>query len=145
MQRLSAGAIGSAVAALLLGVVVGALGTVLHRSIPPWGVVICLTLAFVAAVTVRAWTGFVALAGYAVGLLVTVQLLTQQGPGGDVLAPDGQAIGWVWVLGSIAVTAVAAVLPRGLFDDTPRSPRTPTSSHAPRTPTAGPDAVDPAP
>ena len=65
VQRLSAGAIGSAVAALLLGVLVGTLGTVMHRSIPPWGVVVCLTLAFVAAVTVRAWAGFVALAGYA--------------------------------------------------------------------------------
>lgn len=125
VQRLSAGAIGSAVAALLLGVLVGALGTVLHRSIPPWGVVICLTLAFVAAVTVRAWTGYVALAGYAVGLFVAVQLLTQRGPGGDTLAPDQQAIGWVWVLGSIAVTIIAALLPRALFDDQPRTPRTP--------------------
>ena len=125
VQRLSAGAIGSAVAALLLGVLVGALGTVLHRSIPPWGVAICLTLAFAAAVTVRAWTGYVALAGYAVGLLVTVQLLTQRGPGGDTLAPDQQAVGWVWVLGSIAVTIVAGVLPGALFDDRPRAPRTP--------------------
>ena len=47
VQRLTAGAIGSAVAALLLGVLVGALGTVLHRSIPPWGIVVCLSLAFV--------------------------------------------------------------------------------------------------
>lgn len=125
VQRLSAGAVVSSAAALVLGVLIGALGTVLHRSIPPWGVVICLTLAFVAGVTVRAWTGYVALAGYAVGLLVTVQLLTQRGPGGDTLAPDGQAVGWVWVLGSIAVTVVAAVLPRGLFDDRPRAPRTP--------------------
>ncbi|WP_156374177.1 DUF6113 family protein [Cellulomonas sp. Leaf334] len=129
MQRLSAGAIGSAVAALLLGVLVGALGTVLHRSIPPWGVAICLTLAFAAAVTVRAWTGYVALAGYAVGLLVTVQLLTQRGPGGDTLAPDQQAVGWVWVLGSIAVTIIAALLPHALFDDRPRAPRTPPVDH----------------
>lgn len=125
VQRLSAGAIGSAVAALLLGVLVGALGTVLHRSIPPWGIVVCLTLAFVAAVTVRAWTGYVALAGYAIGLFVTVQLLTQRGPGGDTLAPDQQAVGWTWVLGSIAVVIIAALLPRALFDDRPRAPRTP--------------------
>ena len=103
VQRLSAGAIGSAVAALLLGVLVGTLGTVMHRSIQPWGVVVCLTLAFVAAVTVRAWAGFVALAGYALGLVVTVLVLTQSGPGGDILVPDGQAIGWVWLLGSVAV------------------------------------------
>jgi len=126
VQRLSAGAIGSAVAALLLGVLVGTLGTVLHRSIQPWGVAICLTLVFVAAVTVRAWSGFVALAGYAVGLVVTVLVLTESGPGGDTLVPNGQAIGWVWLVGSVAATVVVALLPRGLFDDRPRAPRTPT-------------------
>jgi hypothetical protein len=138
VQRLSAGTIGSAVAALLLGVLVGSLGTVMHRSIPPWGVVVCLTLAFVAAVTVRAWAGFVPLAGYAVGLVVSVQVFTRTGPGGDVLVPDGQAIGWVWVIGSIAVTIAAALLPRGLFDDRPRPPRALTE------PTTG-DLPDPAP
>ena len=123
VQRPTAGAIGSAIAALLLGVLVGTLGTVVHRSIPPWGIVVCLTLAFVAAVTMRAWSGFVPLAGYAVGLVVTVLVLTQAGPGGDTLVPDGQAIGWVWLLGSAAATVVAALLPRGLFDDRPRPPR----------------------
>ena len=123
MQRLTAGAIGTAVATLVLGVVVGALGTVMHRSIPPWGLVICLALAFAAAITARAWGGLVALAGYAIGLFVAVQVLAQKGPGGDTLVPDGQAIGWWWVLGSIAVTIVAGVLPRALFDDRPRARR----------------------
>ncbi|KQY23427.1 hypothetical protein ASD16_12900 [Cellulomonas sp. Root485] len=123
VQRLSAGAVASTVAALLLGVLVGTLGTVMHRSIPPWGVVVCLTLAFVAAITVRAWTGFVALGGYALGLVVTVLVLTVSGPGGDTLVPDGQAVGWVWLLGSAAATIVVALLPRGLFDDRPRPPR----------------------
>ena len=123
VQRPSAGTVASTVAALLLGVLVGTLGTVLHRSIQPWGVVVCLTLAFVAAVTVRAWSGFVALVGYALGLVVTVLVLTQSGPGGDTLVPDGQAIGWVWLFGAAAVTVVAALLPRGMFDDRPRAPR----------------------
>lgn len=123
MQRLTAGAIGTAVATLVLGVLVGALGTVMHRSIQPWGVVICLALAFAAAITSRAWGGLVALLGYAIGLFVSVQLLAQEGPGGDTLVPDGQAIGWVWVLGSIAVTILVGVLPRGLFDDRPRPPK----------------------
>ena len=118
VQRLS-----TAAAGLVLGVVVGTLGTVMHRSIEPWGVILCLALAFAAALTARAWAGFGALAGYAIGLVVSVQVLAQKGPGGDVLVPDGQAIGWVWVLGSIAVTILAGVLPRGLFDDRPRAPR----------------------
>ena len=124
VHRSSAGTVGSTVAALVLGILVGTLGTVMHRSIPPWGVVVCLTLAFVAAITVRAWSGFVALAGYALGLVVTVLVLTQSGPGGDTLVPDGQAVAWVWLLGSAAATVVAALLPRGLFDDRPRAPRT---------------------
>ncbi|NUU17104.1 hypothetical protein HP550_07555 [Cellulomonas humilata] len=137
MQRLSAGATGTVVAALLLGAVVGTLGTVMHRSIEPWGVVVCLALAFVAAVTARAWAGLVALAGYAVGLVVSVQVLSQSGPGGDVLVPDDQGIGWVWVLGSIVVTIVAGVLPGRLFDDRPRAPRPhPVSADA-----DGPDAA----
>jgi hypothetical protein len=123
VQRLSAGAIGAAVLTLVLGVVVGTVGTVMHRSVPPWGVLVCLALAFAAALTSRAWAGMLALGGYALGLVVSVQLLVQRGPGGDVLVPDGQAIGWVWVLGSIAVTIVVALLPRRLFDDRPRAPR----------------------
>ena len=59
----------------------------------------------------------VALGGYALGLVVTVQVLSQTGPGGDVLVPDGPgSVGVarvVWVLGSIAVLVVAALLPRG--------------------------------
>ena len=123
VQRPPTGAIGSTVAALLLGVLVGILGTVAHRSIPPWGVILCLALAFVAAVTVRAWAGFAGLAGYALGLLVTVQLLARAGPGGDTLVPDGQAIGLVWVFGSFATAVVAALLPRAVFRDRPLAPR----------------------
>ena len=137
MQRLSTGATGTVVAALVLGAVVGTLGTVMHRSVQPWGVVVCLALALVAAVTARAWAGFVALAGYAVGLVVSVQVLSQSGPGGDVLVPDGQGIGWVWVLGSIVVTIVAGVLPRRLFDDRPRAPR----PHPVAADPGGPDAA----
>jgi hypothetical protein len=118
VQRLSAGVIG-----LVLGAVVGTLGTVMHRSIQPWGVLLCLALALAAALTARAWAGLAALAGYAVGLVVSVQVLAQRGPGGDVLVPDGQGIGWVWVLGSIAVTILVGILPSRLFDDRPRAPQ----------------------
>jgi hypothetical protein len=124
VQRPSAGALGSAVAALLLGALVGAIGTVVHRSIPPWGAVLALALAFAAAVTVRAWAGLVALAGYAVGLVVTVQVLAQRGPGGDTLVPDAQAIGWAWVIGSVVMPIIVALLPRALFADRPRPSRT---------------------
>ena len=123
MQPLSARAIGSAALALLLGVVVGVVGTVMHRSMMPWGVVVCLALVFTAGLAARAWAGLVTLIGYAIGLVGIVQILAMRGPGGDTLVPDGQVIGWVWVLGLIAVTVLVGVLPHRLFDDRPRPPR----------------------
>ena len=139
VPRLSAGALGTAALTLLLGVVVGTLGTVMHRSIPPWGVVACLALAFTAALTSRAFAGLLALGGYAVGLVGSVQLLVQRGPGGDVLVPDGQAVGWVWVLGSIAVTVLVGLLPHRFFDDRPRAPQPPQHVAPER------DSTDPTP
>ena len=120
---LSTRALGSAVLALLLGVVVGVVGTVMHRSMMPWGVVACLALVFTAGLAARAWAGLVTLIGYAIGLVGIVQILAMRGPGGDTLVPDGQVIGWVWVLGLIAVTVLVGVLPHRLFDDRPRPPR----------------------
>ncbi|WP_315095296.1 DUF6113 family protein [uncultured Cellulomonas sp.] len=120
MQPLSAGQIGSLALTLVLGVVAGTLGTVLHRSVPPWGVVLCLALAFVAGVTSRAFAGLAAVGTFALGLVAAVQLLSQGGPGGDFLVPAGEAVGWVWVLGSIVLTILVAVLPGRLFDDRPR-------------------------
>ena len=93
---------------------VGALGTVMHRSIQPWGVVVCLVLAFAAAITARAWGGLVALLGYAIGLFVSVQVLARRAPAATCWCPTGRPIGWGWVLGSIAVTVLVGVLPRAL-------------------------------
>ncbi|MBO3086457.1 hypothetical protein [Cellulomonas fengjieae] len=122
MQPLTAGVLGKAALALVLGVVVGALGTVMHRSMPPWGMVVCLALAFAAALTTRAWAGWFTLVGYTGGLVLSMQVLATRGPGGDILVPDGQAIGWAWVLGAVAVTALVGVLPRRLFQERPRQP-----------------------
>ena len=121
MQRLTAGAIGTAVATLVLGVVVGALGTVMHRSIPPWGLVVCLALALAAAITARAWGGLLALAGYAIGLFVSVQVLAQKGPGGDTLVPDGRRSAGGGCSGRSPSPSSSASLPRALFDDRPRA------------------------
>ena len=53
MPLLTASALGKAVATLVLGLVVGAVGTVMHRWHQPWGVVLCLALVVAAAVTTR--------------------------------------------------------------------------------------------
>ncbi len=118
MQPLTAAALGRAVGALALGLLVGAVGTVVHRAYQPWGMVGALVLVLSAAVTARAWSGWVTWVAFTGGLFLAVQVLAQHGPGGDVLVPAG-TIGWVWVLGSIAVAVLVAVLPRRLFVDRP--------------------------
>lgn len=115
------------VGALLLGVLVGAVGTVLHRSVRPWGLVLCLLLVLTASVAARAASGWVASVGLLVGLFASVQVLSAQGPGGDVLVPADGAIGWVWAIGSLAVAVGVAVAPKAWFAEVPlrRSASTP--------------------
>lgn len=112
-------AFGRAAGAFALGLGVGALGTVMHRAVQPWGLVLSLTLVLVAALTSRAWGRWPTFVGFAGGLFLAVQTLTSGGPGGDVLVPGTDAWGWAWVLGAIALCAVVAVLPRRLFVDAP--------------------------
>ncbi|MDM7855660.1 DUF6113 family protein [Cellulomonas alba] len=108
---------GSFLGAFALGIVVGAVGTVMHRSMRPWGLVICLVLVLTSAVAVRAWGGRRAWTGYAAALTATVWVLSTEGPGGDVLVPSGQNIGWVWMIGAPVVAVIVALLPAAVFDD----------------------------
>jgi hypothetical protein len=119
VRTVTAGTVGKALVALVLGVAVGTVGTLMHRSVQPWGVVVCLALVAAAGVVARAWDGWPTLGGYAVGVLGSTQLLAREGPGGDVLVPADQAIGWVWILGGVVVLLAVAVLPRRLFVDPP--------------------------
>lgn len=119
MRPLTAAALGKAVATFVLGVLVGVVGTVQHRWHEPWGVVLCLALVVVGSVTARAWGGWPTWVTYAGGVFFAVQALSQTGPGGDVLVPSGEAIGWVWVLGSIGLALITGALPPRLFRDRP--------------------------
>lgn len=121
-----------AAAALLLGGLVGAVGTTMHRSVEPWGLVLSLALVLASAVTVRAWSGFSALIGYAGGLFLVVQLLSQPGPGGDVLVTAQGVLGWTWVIGAAVATGCAAFAPRAWFRDVrPADPGAPSGPTAP--------------
>jgi hypothetical protein len=45
-------------------------------------------------------------------------VLSQAGPGGDVLVAGQGVLGWTWVLGAAGMTGLAAFAPRSLFLDT---------------------------
>ena len=123
MRPLTAAVLGKAVATLVLGLVVGAVGTVMHRWHEPWGVVMCLALVVMAAVTSRAWGGWPTWIAYCGGVFFAVQAMSQTGPGGDVLIPSGELVGWVWVIGSIGLALLTGLLPARLFRDKPRGRR----------------------
>ncbi|HEY8720162.1 DUF6113 family protein [Pengzhenrongella sp.] len=107
--------------ATLVGVIVGAAGTTMHRAIVPWGIAVCLAFVVAAGVLVRAWIGTIGLVAYAVGWVAIVQAFSLTGPGGDVLIPAGQAIGYVWLVGGMLAIALAAFAPRRWFRDEPRT------------------------
>ncbi|WP_265520884.1 DUF6113 family protein [Oerskovia flava] len=123
MNTLGARGIGRVVGCLLLGVLVGVVGTVMHRAVVldvdlPIALVLCLLATASTGILARAWTGYGGLLGYGLGWVVAVQILSLEGPGGDVLVPD-EPIGYVWIYGGLLVVAVVAFLPRRWFADQP--------------------------
>lgn len=102
---------------LLLGVVVGAVGTVMHRSTAPWGLVLALVVIVCAATFARAWEGWTGSLAVTTGWLAAVLAMWQVGPGGDILVPALGGWGNVWILGGLVALAVPVVAPRRWFED----------------------------
>lgn len=115
------GVVGRVVLAVLLGLVMGVLGTVAHRTTwldLPVGLVLALALTLSTAVLSRAWSGLGTMLAAGAGWLVGVQVLSLAGPGGDVLVP-AQPVGMIWTYGGLAMFVVAAFLPSSWFSDRP--------------------------
>lgn len=107
--------------AALLGVVMGGLGTVVHRfGDESWylGLVLALALTAAAGVLARAWAGYGTLLGFGVGWVAMVQTLSLPGSGGDVVVPAG-VLGMVWSYAGVAILAVVAFLPSSWFTEVP--------------------------
>jgi hypothetical protein len=115
--------IGRALLCTVLGLVVGAVGTVMHRVVVtdhllPAGIVVALLAVLAAGTLARAWAGYAGLVGYAIGWVAAVQVLASRGPGGDLLVPN-QTVGLAWVYGGMLVVAIVAFLPWSWFSDRP--------------------------
>ena len=108
-------------ASLLLGVVIGVVGTGVHRLSPPWGLVIALGLVLVGGVVARAWSGGVGMLAVALGVATATAVLGARGPGGDVLVV-ADVLGYIWYAGGLMV-ALALLLPRSWFSEDRRPPR----------------------
>jgi hypothetical protein len=107
--------------AVLLGLVMGALGTVVHRfGDDSWylGLALALALTLAAGVLARAWAGYGTLLGFGVGWVAIVQALSLTGSGGDVVVPAG-VLGMVWTYAGVAILAVVAFLPTSWFAEVP--------------------------
>ncbi|WP_127129667.1 hypothetical protein [Georgenia sp. SYP-B2076] len=138
MRARSADRVGVVVAAatsLVTGVIVGACGTLVHRSDLggfPAGLALALFAAAVGAVFARAVGDGVAVFVYGLAGLLTCQVMTFVAPGGDVLVTD-QALSYAWLLGLPLMALAAAFTPRAWYSDLPA----PRPRH-----TAGPSAND---
>lgn len=101
----------------LIGVVIGVVGTGVHRYSQPWGLALALLMVLAGGILARAWTGWVGMFALAMGVATSVAVLGQSGPGGDVLVA-AQPIGYVWYGGALVV-AVAGLLPARWFAELP--------------------------
>ncbi|GEN79634.1 hypothetical protein [Actinotalea fermentans] len=101
-----------------LGLVVGVVGTGVHRANDPWGLVLAYGTVLAAAVLTRAWGRARAMVAYTLALAAMVLAMGFVRPGGDVLITD-EGIGYAW-LAAPALVLVVAVLPARWFSDQPR-------------------------
>lgn len=109
---------------VIIGVLVAAVGTAVHRQWAPFILIACLLAVFCAATMVRAWLGMLGLAVFGGVWLIVVQVLSQVGPGGDVLMP-GQPLSYAWAFGGVVAVGVAAFTPRNWFKDRVQGPTQP--------------------
>ena len=114
---------GRVLGCMAFGVLVGVVGAVVHRYRfgevrLPIGIIGGLLLVFFAGVACRAWMGYLGLLGFGVGWVAVVQLMSLNGPGGDLLIAS-ETIGYVWIYGGLAIIAITAFLPNSWFSDQP--------------------------
>lgn len=104
-----AGRVAASVIAVLLGVIVGTIGTANNQAVwvaIPLGIAALFLIGLRLLFTSRAAAGFAA-----IGLVGAVWVLSQTGPGGSVLVP-ATASGYLWTYGTVIIAIVVLAWPR---------------------------------
>lgn len=114
--------------ALVIGVLVGTLGTLVQRSGAaagiPWGMALAYLLVALVSWWVRNDSGTLGLSLHLVASTMVVWALSMRGPGGDVLMPYADFPSFfakyavfLWMGGLVLIQFLALCLPRTWFDD----------------------------
>ncbi|PJI94635.1 DUF6113 family protein [Luteimicrobium subarcticum] len=122
------------VGCLVVGAVVGTVGTVMFQASYPVGLILAIAATLAGSVTARAWGAWSGLTVYALGWMVATGVLAfVTGPGGDVIVPAHvESADWLrrnlsnaWLLGGVLAIVVTSFLPWSWFADEsrPRRPR----------------------
>lgn len=101
----------------VLGLVLGAIGTAFHRTLPPWGLVAALAALVAGGLLARSFLDRAGQVAFGAGAVAVVVAMTYIRPGADLLI-TGQGIGVTWLIGSIpAALLLPALAPRHWFAD----------------------------
>ena len=103
--------------AVLLGVMIGVIGTGVHRLARPWALLLALAIVLLGGVVARAWAGGGAVLALGLGVATMTAVLAVEGPGGDTLVP-ADVYGYVWYVGGLAA-GLAMLAPRSWFREHP--------------------------
>lgn len=111
----------SAAVVVVIGALVAACATLVHRSAVaglPVGLVAAFATVLVGAVLARAVGDGVGVFWYGLTVFLTVLFMTYYVPGGDVLLTS-QPVSYAWLLGTPAAAAAVALTPRSWYADAP--------------------------
>lgn len=98
----------------IVGLVAAVVGATAYRTIPPFGVILCIVLMLVATIFARTWKEWSGIGVFAGVWAVMTYVLSLEGPGGSLLIAT-DVLGYAWLLGaSLAVVAVCMV-PRSVL------------------------------
>lgn len=101
---------------MVVALLVAVVGTAVHRSWWPFGVLVAIATVGTAGAMTRALSGYLGLASFGAIWLGLVLMFTYVRPGGDVIVvPDLR--GYLWMFAPLVAIAVVSFLPARWFID----------------------------